>query len=88
MSKGEAEVLRIEEIGNTYVGTEDRFVVSLVVGYSDSRDGIETPEEAAAAALALTTGGGSEDTHWYVYDRKSGEMTLLEQSVFEDMRVC
>ncbi|MHB1524960.1 MAG: hypothetical protein ACYCZN_01545 [Candidatus Dormibacteria bacterium] len=87
MSKGDAEALRIEEIGNTYVGAEDRFVVSLVVGYSDSRDGIKTPKEAAAAALALATDGGSADTHWYVYDRKTGEMTLLEQSDFESVPV-
>jgi gamma-glutamylcyclotransferase (GGCT)/AIG2-like uncharacterized protein YtfP len=83
MSKGGADGLRIEEVGNTYVGVEDRFVVSLVVGYSDSRDGIETPKEAAAAALALTTDDGSAGTHWYVYDRKTRALTLLEQGQFD-----
>lgn len=87
MSKGDAEALRLKEIGNTYVGVEDRFVVSLVVGYSDGRDRINTPKEAAAAALALTRDDGSEGTHWYVYDRNTGRMSLLEQSEFEDVLV-
>ena len=70
--------LAIEEIGNTYVGEKDRFVVSLVVGYSED-DGVKTPEEALAWALELTRDGGSWDTNWYVFDRKTGALHMLEQ---------
>lgn len=78
MSDDNPRKLLIEEIGNTYVGEKDRFVVSLVVGYSED-DGVETPEEALRSALDLTRDGGSWDTNWYVFDRKTGTMHLLEQ---------
>lgn len=68
----------LHEIGNTYVSKSDRWVVSLVVGYSE-QDGIRCPEDALVHALDLTRDGGSWDTHWYVFDRKTGEMYLLEQ---------
>jgi len=57
----------LEELGNTYVHSTSRYVVSLLVGYDDSN--ATSPEQAAAKALALTQDDGSEDTHWYVYDR-------------------
>lgn len=76
------------EIGNTYASNNDRYIVSLIVGYadaSDSDDGVDSPEAAAAAALELTRDLGSLSTHWYVHDRKTGETRLLEQGDFEDV---
>lgn len=70
--------LDLHEIGNTYVGQKDRFVVSLVVGYEEN-DECRTPEEALAHAIDLTRDGGSWDTHWYVYDRQTKTLHLLEQ---------
>jgi hypothetical protein len=72
----------VRELGNTYVGEKDRFVVSLVVGYEES-EGVSTPEEALASALDLTRDGGSWDTHWYVFDRQTGTLHLFEQKVGE-----
>lgn len=79
--------IRVHELGNTYLGDEDRFVVSLIVGYSerDMNDGEHplTPEAAAALALDLTTDGSCGETHWYVYDRKTGILHQLEQRAFD-----
>ncbi len=82
MLKG-TEPLKIEEIGNTYVGPEDRFVVSLVVGYNQEDSGVRTAKQAARAALQLTLDEGSNDTHWYVFDRKTGVLSLFEQKEIE-----
>lgn len=69
------------EIGNTYVQDDERYVVSLIVGYHEDDAG--SVQEAAQAALALTRGEGSDGTHWYVYDRATGVLHLLEQRAFE-----
>jgi hypothetical protein len=71
-----------DEVKTIYVGLDDRFVVSLIVGYSEV-DGICSPEQAAAAALSLTRDAGSGDTCWYVHDRTSGETRVIEQAEFE-----
>lgn len=78
MPKG-IPAINADEIGNTYVCDEDRFVVSLVAGYSPKRDGVKTPKDAVRAALELTRDDGASDTHWYVFDRKTGEMHMIEQ---------
>lgn len=67
----------LKELGNTYVDADDRYVVSLIVGYSDEH--VNSPEQAAAAALDLTRDDGSADTHWYVYDRVTRTLHLIEQ---------
>lgn len=73
----------IDEVSSIYVARpRDRFVVSLVVGYSED-DGVTDPEAAAAAALRLTRNEGSSDTVWFVYDRKENRMYELEQEDFE-----
>lgn len=77
MAKGKS--LKLKEIGNTYVSSCDRFVVSLVVGCNVESDGVKTPKQALAAALDLTTDEGSCDTHWYVFDRQTGDLHLIEQ---------
>lgn len=73
----------LTELGNTYVHSSDRYVVSLIVGYAD--DEAASPEHAAAGALALTQDAGASDTNWYVYDRKTGMLHLLEQIEFESL---
>ena len=75
--------LQLFEIGNTYVGEQDRFVVSVVIGYSES-DGVTSPLEALQAGIRLIEGEGSEDTHFYVYDRKTKQLQLFERSDAED----
>jgi len=69
------------ELGNTYVGKEDRFVVSLLVSYhtEKTRGGIKTPQQAVGAALALTTDDMRNETHWYCFDRKTQEIHLVQQ---------
>jgi hypothetical protein len=74
--------LELNEIGNTYVGARDRFVVSLVVGY-EADENIQTPVDALRYALELTRDEGSADTHWYVFDRQTGELHLIEQEQIE-----
>lgn len=66
-----------------YVTEEDRYVVSLIVGYGNG-DGVASPEEAAAAALDLTRDLGSSDTVWFVYDRQTDNTHRLEQADFEE----
>ncbi|NMP24410.1 hypothetical protein [Sulfobacillus harzensis] len=68
----------LDELGNTYVDPDSRYVVSLVVGYGD--DDVISPEQAVAAALDLTRDEGSYSTHWYVYDRLTKTLHLIEQS--------
>jgi ribosomal protein L40E len=83
MAKGDSE-LNPAELGNTYVSSSNRYVVSLIVGYDDNEAGeVRTPHEAARAALGLTTDGGAADTHWYVYDRQTKILHLIEQGEFD-----
>lgn len=76
---------KIEEIGSTYAGGDDRFVVSLVVGYGApaDQDHVFTPQQAAYLALGLTQDYDCGDTNWYVYDRQTKHMHLLEQREFD-----
>ncbi len=73
----------LDELGNTYVGPKDRFVVSLLVGYGED-EGVATAAEAGHAALQLTRDEGSPDTHWYIHDRQTGVTTLYEQHELEN----
>lgn len=79
----------IAELGNTYAGPNDRFIVSLIVGYQDTdKHQPATAKQAGAAALDLTTDDGSHDTHWYVFDRKTGELHMFEQGDLEHAAKC
>ena len=61
-----------------------RCVVSLIAGYGED-DGVETPEAAAAACLDLARDEGAAGTHWYVFDRITGTMHVLEQGEFDPL---
>jgi len=75
------------QIGNTYVESTNRFVVSFIVGYDSDDAG--TAKDAADLALELTRDGGRDGTVWFVYDRETGDMTRFEQSDFDTrMRPC
>lgn len=69
------------EVGTIYVDASDRFVVSLIVGYTEGDD-IATPRAAALAALELTQDEGWTGTTWHVFDRKTGLLHQYEQRVF------
>jgi hypothetical protein len=73
----------LDEIGNTYVHITDRFVVSLMVGYYSPSE-VNTPEEAVAAALRLVKGSDADDTNWYCFDRRTGQLHLIRQQDVED----
>lgn len=69
-----------------YHHPDDRFVVSLIVSYDPERDGnsIESPRDAASAALNLTTDPlGKSGTHWQVQDRATGQTHTFEQDEIE-----
>lgn len=65
MPKGDA-FCRLE-VSSVYVSPRDRFVVSFIVGYAE--DQIENAPQAAACAIEMLTGEGSEVTHLVVFDR-------------------
>lgn len=69
------------ELGNTYVDGDDRYIVSLLVGYTDSE--VRSPEEAAHYALELTRDEDASGTHWYVYDRQTHTLHQLPQRDIE-----
>lgn len=71
----------LDELGNTYVESENRYVVSLIVGYNDND--VISPVHAVAAALDLTRNGDSYSTHWWVYDRQTQTLHLVEQEAAE-----
>lgn len=74
-----------DEVGSIYVDDEERFVVSLIVGYQPGRDeGVDTPRDAALAALQLTAEGAGAwcGTTWFVYDRKTKTLHSFEQDTF------
>lgn len=85
------------EVGTIYVTDEDRFVVSLVVGYTDDivRNNLDGPKPrveqlakvAASAALQLTRDAGSDGTYWFVFDRRTGRWFEFEQGDFEDIPI-
>jgi hypothetical protein len=74
-----------DEGRSMYVLPEDRYVVTLASSYGNSKDGITSPEQAAAAALALTLDRSSGGSMWFVFDRMTGEHLLFEQGDFEDI---
>ncbi len=87
----------LRELNSIYVHPEDRFIVSLIVGYNPVRDPIadlledEDPSAedlaraAATAALELTRDDGRGGTHWHVHDRETGQSHFFEQDQFEDL---
>ena len=72
---------KLNELGNTYVDADSRYVVSFMVGYSDTE--ADSPKEAVAHALDLTQDEESHHTHWYVYDRVTQILHLVEQGDVE-----
>jgi hypothetical protein len=73
----------LHEIGSTYAGPEDRFLVSLVVGYEPG-EGVHTPEQALSRTLEMIQESESRgDTQWHVHDRKTGITHVLEQKQAE-----
>ncbi len=72
---------RRHEVSSIYVGPDDRYIVSLLVGYAS--EDVRTPKEAARAALDLTRDCGAADTHWFVYDRVTQLTHMFEQSAFD-----
>lgn len=72
----------LEETASFYQLAKRRYVVSLIVGYDPAH--VDSPREAGAAALRLTTDvGDSHSTRWCVYDRHNEEMYVFRQSELE-----
>lgn len=70
-----------------YLNRDDinqRYVVTLAMSYG-LPDGVSTPKEAAAAALALTRDEGCAETVWFVFDRQTGEHHCFDQGEFESI---
>lgn len=87
-----AKEISLAEIDTIYAHAEDRFIVSLIVGYTeedlasgdyDNGDGAVTPKEAARWALDLVRDEGARGTNWFVFDRKTGRMHQFEQNQFD-----
>lgn len=82
------EKFRRDEIDTIYVDDKDRYIVSLIVGYEDGEGGsngagCKSLADAARWALELTRDGGCDGTHWFVYDRATGEHEFFEQDQFD-----
>lgn len=71
----------LNELGNTYVDPDNRYVVSLIVGYNNND--VVSPAHAVATALDLTRDGDSCSTQWWVYDRHTHTLHLIEQETAE-----
>ena len=74
------------EIDTIYLSDDDRFIVSLIVGYTEedlTDEGEATPQAAAKWALDLTRDEGARGTHWFVFDRKEQRMHMFEQHEFD-----
>ncbi len=67
----------LNELGNTYADEHGRYVVSFITSFLDSE--VHSPEEAVARALSLSRDEQSYETHWYVFDRKTHIMHVIEQ---------
>ena len=69
-----------------YVEPDERYVVMFAASYptieEDPDIGVADAQEAAFWALDLVRNTGWEDTHWYVLDRRTGEVHEFEQSDF------
>ncbi len=74
-----AEALDTIYVADLPNGDSERFVVSLIVGYDDQRDNIVSPEQAVAAAIALTKEHGQHTTTWCVFDRLTGTKKFVTQ---------
>lgn len=74
-----AEALNTIYVSELENGDDERFIVSLIVGYDEQRDNIVSPEQAVAAAVALTKDHGQSGTMWHVFDRLTGESQFIEQ---------
>lgn len=73
-------------VNNLANGDEERFIVSLILGYDPARDNIVSPEQAVAAALAFTREGNNmraNDVYWFVYDRWNQVGTVVRQGSIE-----
>ena len=73
----------LSELGNTYADANNRYIVSLIVGYDDHE--AASPIDAAAHALALTQDDDAADTHWYFFDRQTSLLHLIEQLEAENV---
>lgn len=78
------EVKNLSTDRSLYVGDGNRYVVMLAVGYAGDEEGdtVESPTEAAFAALDLTQDEGWTGTHWLVLDRETGNVETFEQDQF------
>lgn len=65
------------ETASSYAGWNDRFIVSLIVGYGS--DEATTAEEACALARDLVVGAGSDGTRWFVHDRENDRDVVVHQ---------
>lgn len=74
-----AEALDTIYVANTEGGDDERFVVSLIVGYDEQRDNIVSPQQAVAAAIALTKDPEQHSTMWCVFDRLTGRKSFINQ---------
>ena len=75
-----------DELETIYVRPNDRYVVSLIVGYAHAEihpaepGAVPSPVAAAYSALSLTRDENSHGTLWSVHDRESGQTTLIRQA--------
>lgn len=71
----------LHELGNSSVDPDSRYVVSLVIGYTDQD--VISPVHAVASALDATRDGNAFSTVWWVYDRQTGLRHRIEQSAVD-----
>jgi hypothetical protein len=74
--------LGLNDVASIYVDDRDRFIVSLIVGYSD--DEARSAEQAGALGLMLTQGAQQRSTVWSVYDRVTDTHSRFEQAELQD----
>lgn len=76
--------LELNELDTVYLRDTDRYVVSLVAGYS--ADEVKSAQQAAAAAAALVVlDKDSDDVLWHVFDRDRGESSFHTTESVWDM---
>lgn len=75
----------LEETASIYVDPDERWVVSYIVGYSEA-DEVCDHTEAAAAALEFLRAEDSDDRNWFVFDRQTSTLHLIEQGSFDPER--
>ena len=69
--------LKRTDVASMYVSKEDRFVVSLIIGYG-SEGHVKTADDALGAMWNLVSVDGAT-TQWSVHDRWTGETRLVNQ---------